>query len=362
MSQHSENDSDDDDCEYFLQPVSNQYNITEKIKEANQQLYKAESLQRSSQPKVRFRDHQLVDYEPATDDEAEDDGTDIMERRSNSSNNSKRDDESSDDGYIDDETLEASCDERLIIEAIEIEEVSEQIEILQVTTSSSDNITEPNVAIDEQNYDEEFDDEADTNMSASTRKSSLNGIKTSSSTKKIFYSKINPINGSDGEHIIRKTTKKDCCQYKETDEYKKMLPKYNGFYSHYGLSKDEYERRQNKQLEKYQQQHRRRSRHIEQKEFLAKENEKVFAKWLYKKMRNSMSKTNPTNMYDIKPSALMRKQRKQERKQQRQTIQRQMETDESCDASVNEEEDDEDVGEEEQEEDEENLSQQLNNE
>jgi hypothetical protein len=195
-----------------------------------------------------------------------------MERRSNSSANSKREDESSDDGYIDDE---ASGDERLIIETIEIEEVGERVEILEVTNGCT-TMNGQSEAMDEVSHyeEDEFDDDsADASQSAAATKRTGKGV------KKIFRSKINPLDDDSGGCSIRRTTKKDCCQYKETDEYKNKLPRYNGLYSHYGLSKDELERRESKQLENCQLQFRRQSRQTEQKEFLAKTNEEAFAKW-----------------------------------------------------------------------------------
>jgi hypothetical protein len=306
-----------------LQPVPNQYNITEKIKEANQLLYKNEQQQRSSQPKVRFRDHQLVDYEPEEDDES---SCQMMETKTTSvvsssnqihlvTETQKKDEESSDDGYIDDEVIEITTD----VETIEIEDVCEQIEVLELlpenkkpnlssasTLMASSNLkAASNDKIEETNYerDEFHDDNNSLASSMSVRPASSSRMmqlqpsissnnlhmndddsydsdvksKKHFSTKKIFYSKINPMD--DAEATLRKHSRKQCCQYKETDEYKQKLPKYNGLYSNYGLSKDEILRRELKQLENIELKQQWIHKRVKQKEHMAKNNEAAFAKW-----------------------------------------------------------------------------------
>lgn len=267
-----------------LQPVSNQYNISEKIKEANQQLYKSEHPQRS-QPKVRFRDHKLVDYEP----EDGVDGIEIMERRRSSSSNRSfnikvvKDEESSDDGYIDDEVFDTSVDERLIIETIEIEEVCEEIEVLELNDNNKRAIVNDmleSLDSEEAKYetDEFYKDDDTRDATKSTEmKIKREPRELSSSSKRIFRTKINPIGNVPVDE--RRTRTKKCCNYKETDEYKQKLPKYNGFYSHYGLSKDEIERREHKMLNNVEVKRRRSSQYIEKQENLAKNNEDAFAKW-----------------------------------------------------------------------------------
>lgn len=285
-------------------------------------MYKGEHLKRTTQPKVRFREHNLVDFEPEDD---EDDGTAVVmmeRRRSNASNNNisntltnshfatkkdnnnKEQDESSDDGYIDDEALEAPTDELVVFESIEIEEVCEQIEILDVsaidnmteneasspammTTTTTTTMTTTMVVADEANYDDdEFHKDEEPNATVSAEKMrnaeqrKLSLDRASTATKKIFRTKINPVD--DDTVAVRaalRRAKKECCHYKETDEYKQKLPKYNGFHSQYGFSKEELEKRDTQQLEHARTQYRRKSQHFEQKEFLAQTNEEAFRKW-----------------------------------------------------------------------------------
>lgn len=273
-----------------LQPVSNQYNISDKIKEANQQLYRSEQLQRS-QPKVRFRDHQLVDYEPEDGS-----GIEIMERRRSSSAGGRNSFSGPpikmveslsdiDDGYIDDEILDMSADERLIIETIEIEEVCEEIEVLEVNDNNRDFVNDIHESLDNEETKYETDDfYKDDDSRDSIKSIERHPTKTTNgrdekhgSKKRIFRTKINPIGNIPVDE--RKPRNKKCCKYKETDEYKQKLPKYNGFYSHYGLSKDEIERREHKMLTSVEFKRRRSSHYIEKQEHLAKTNEEAFAKW-----------------------------------------------------------------------------------
>lgn len=155
-----------------LQPVQNQYDIQQKIREANT-IHKSESFQRQSiVPKVRFRDQHLVDFES---DRV------IMESDS-----------------IEDEAFDVKDDkiavnsERLLIESNDIDEVCERI------TASDINEEENNYAVD-------FHDEI--------------SIEKDLSIKKLNKEKIK-------NHITKKDKRlKTCCNYKKTDEYRRFLPR-----------------------------------------------------------------------------------------------------------------------------------------
>jgi hypothetical protein len=294
-----------------LQPVSNQYNITDKIKEANQELYKGEKFQRSTQPKVRFRDHQLVDYEPEEGDEV---SVELMERRSsisihNTNGNNDiivkiKEEESSDDGYIEDEAIPDG--ERIVVESIEIEEVCEQIEMLETSIEDAkDDISTNN----DETYTKDIDFHEDSiesvivttsrvkierKLSQQKHEPLLPQSQKRKATKKVFRSKINPsmddamtptsteiisppTSPSISEKRASSARMKACCQ--NNNEYKQKLPKYNGYKSNYGLSKDEQERRRFNQLRNIEMQQYRAAKKVEQKEYVAKVNEEAFAKW-----------------------------------------------------------------------------------
>lgn len=260
-------------CFPVLQPVSNQYNITEKIKEANQQLYKAESVQRQSLPKVRFKDHKLVDFEPEDDNE-------LMEKVSNSSKIGKSDDESSDDGYIDDETVDTTViEENCVSESLEIEDVCEQIE--QFETSESHEV-EPKDIKEENNHENVADEPEGSELEKQC--SDLYETKLSklekTSRKKTYGLKSSKVNPYSDILVEDQTVRsKTCCYYKKTDEYKQKLPKYNGFNSNYGLSKEEIAKRELIYLKHKQHRQHKHNQRVEQKEFLARTNEEAFAKW-----------------------------------------------------------------------------------
>lgn len=342
LSARSWRDDDDDNKErkgknpiYFkfickvLQPVSNQYNITDKIKEANQELYKGEKFQRSTQPKVRFRDHQLVDFEPEANESVP--AQQQMERRpsvtvstvnSNSQNNISKikEEESSDDGYIDeeDEVVAEVEQTRIVVESssVEIEEVCEQIEILEAASvdigdedddGESDN--DDNSANEEEIYtkddfheDNNNKDENSAIMTTTVKKKAHKkqkqqpqqalptSEKKKNSSKKVFRSKVTPsadeimpTTPTDAPMEISAPSKKSassrklCCQM--NNEYKQKLPKYNGFSSNYGLSKEELERRSFNQQRYNEIQQSREAKKSEQKKFVAKVNEEAFSKW-----------------------------------------------------------------------------------
>lgn len=297
-----------------MQPVSNQYNITDKIKEANQELYKGEKFKRSTNPKVRFRDHQLVDYEPEEGDEV---SVELMERRSsisvhNTSGNNDivvkiKEEESSDDGYIEDEAIQDG--ERIVVESIEIEEVCEQIELLE---TSIEDVKDDISTNDDETYTKEMDFHEDSIESVIVTTSRVKIERKSiqhkqqpepspsqqqqkrKSAKKVFRSKINPsvddmmtpmaadiisppTTPSISEKRVTSARMKTCCQ--NNNEYKQKLPKYNGYSSNYGLSKDELDRRRFNQLRSLEMQQYRAAKKVEQKEHVAKVNEEAFAKW-----------------------------------------------------------------------------------
>lgn len=241
-----------------LTPNAHQYNITEKIKEANSILFSNENaVQRQSQPKVKFRDHKLVDFEP-------EDGDSMAETQSNVP------DEVSDDGYSD-EIVDVT-EEKVIHESIEIEEVCEQVQ--QIENVEIDE-KEP---ADDENYDREsFHDEVEVSQGEVVENSNeIEGKPAKKSTS--FRPKSSKVNPSDIEpKSDRRKVSRVCCEFKE--EYKKLLPKYNGFTSNYGLSKDEITRRELIRHKHNQHKQHRIEKKLEQKDFLAKTNEEAFAKW-----------------------------------------------------------------------------------
>lgn len=218
-------------------------------------------MQRQSQPKVKFRDQKLVDYEP--------EDCESMENPPNVA------DEVSDDGYS--EEIVEVTDEKVIDESIEIEDVCEKSTQQEAETVESGE----KEFVDDENYDKEsFHEEVEVSLVKIPENSIENPEKpTKKST--IFRpksSKVNPTNDDDTRNICN-DRRKVCCGFKESDEYKQSLPKYNGFSSNYGLSQEEQSRREFIRYKQFQHKQQRSEQRVEQKELLAKTNEEAFAKW-----------------------------------------------------------------------------------
>lgn len=242
-----------------LTPSINQYNINDKIRQANE-LNIEENVERQSQPKVRFKDS-LVEFEPEEEGE---ESIEIMENFTDS----KKTDESSDDGYIDEEVIDLTVEEK--------------------EESENDERMNNDKAYSKEDFDEEDEEtkleanestpqEAVTEAAEQHESDSPDKASNKSSVLRPRSSKVSPNveKVSDDSRKIRKI----CCFYKDTDEYKQKLPNYNGFNSNYGLSKDEITKREfvqskHKQFHQYKQ-----MQQMEHEEFMASVNEEAFSKW-----------------------------------------------------------------------------------
>jgi hypothetical protein len=227
-----------------LTPNVHQYNITEKIKEANSVLFSNENVQRKHSPKVKFRDHKLVDFE--------DDG-ESMEIPAQSS---IVEDEVSDDGYS----------EEIVNESIEIEDLSEQVQ------QQETEVEEEQEQVEEENYEKEsFHEEVDEipveNCEKPEALPELIQPKTTAFRPK--SSKVNP---------VEPERRKACCDFKNSDEYKEKLPKYNGYSSNY-VSKEVFAKREFFRYKQMQLKQEKLELELEQKRLLAETNEEAFAQW-----------------------------------------------------------------------------------
>jgi hypothetical protein len=231
-----------------LTPNVHQYNITEKIKEANSVLFSNENVQRKHSPKVKFRDHKLVDFE--------DDG-ESMEIQVQSS---IVEDEVSDDGYS----------EEIVNESIEIEDVSEQVQ------QDETEIEEEKEPIVEENYDKEaFHEEVEEIPVENCEKPGTAPEKTQPKTT-VFRPKSSKVNPTITESRLER--RKTCCDFKNSDEYKEKLPKYNGYSSNY-VSKEVFAKREFFRYKQLQCKQEKLEQQLEQKKLLAETNEEAFAQW-----------------------------------------------------------------------------------
>lgn len=214
-------------------------------------MYKSETNERQSQPKVRFKDS--VDFEP------DDDIDETMENRSVTSSVAKSADESSsDDGYIDDDNSESAA----IIEEV-VEEEHED-----VNSEKSD-------------FHEEEGGEETAKAEITESENSRQKVEPAPKKKQTFRPKSSRV--SPGEEPDEKVVKEDkkrskyCCQFK--NEYNMKLPKYAGFNSNYGLSKDEFAKREYIKHKSEQHKQFKHAQQLEEKEALAVLNEEAYAKW-----------------------------------------------------------------------------------
>lgn len=87
---------------------------------------------------------------------------------------------------------------------------------------------------------------------------------------------------------------KQCCEHKYVENEK--LPRYTGYVSEYGLSKDQLDERELKRRMSMQKRHEIRQHSLKAKELKSQINEAAFEQWLKSKCKNARDKTK--NMYD----------------------------------------------------------------
>lgn len=181
----------------------------------------------------------------------------------------KRSPSCSDDGFIDDEIEDSTnvMDDKNSNEPTDIEDVCEQIE--QVDIVETNELGEEENSYDIQTECNEKSFEKPTKTSHSELQNVNSARQEKPPKKNIFCGKPSRVNPTNSEEILStddsKSRLKLCCIWKESDEYKRKLPKYNGFNSNYGLSKEEIARRESIQQKQQQLKHFRALQEVEQK-------------------------------------------------------------------------------------------------
>lgn len=99
---------------------------------------------------------------------------------------------------------------------------------------------------------------------------------------------------------------KPCCEYKYLENDR--LPRYCGYISQYGLSKEQLELREKRKERFKERQSDKTAKQLQEETMKSEVNEEAFARWLQNKMRNSRSMTK--NMYDYRPTKQTRKGKK----------------------------------------------------
>lgn len=245
-----------------LQPASNQYNITEKIKEANQKLFTPTTdpipQRRLSSQRVRFKD-KLVEYESEEHDKPTMDDCELRI-------------ESVEEEYEYEESIEIeNFDEK-------IEEISIEIEELKTSEGAE--------VYDENDFELESHPIVEGDVDSAAALSAFERPKRKRLTTVVqvmgIGGRMTPQSESSVEsELKRPQVVKNCCQYKESNEYKEKLPKYNGMNSRYGLSKEEIERRESGRTRREQVRNVKQHKQLQQKELVARINEEVTNKFSF---------------------------------------------------------------------------------
>lgn len=249
-----------------LQPVSNQYNIAEKIKEANQKLFTSATTdpitqqRRQSSQRVRFKD-KLVEYHAEESDKMTTDSGGGNQRIES----------------VEEENFEEEDEESIEIENFDekIEEISSELEDLK-TNDSADAYDENDFELESHPINEQRESAAGI-FDRVRKKRITNVVKVLSfgqSTQVNIGGRKTPQSES-SEELQRLRVVKDCCQFKE--KYKEALPRYNGFNSRYGLSKEEIERRESGRSQRKQDRNAKQMQELQQKEMVARVNEEVMS-------------------------------------------------------------------------------------
>ncbi|XP_063708788.1 transcriptional regulator ATRX homolog [Culicoides brevitarsis] len=341
-------DDDDDGEHYFLQPVKG-YNIVEKIKLANEQLYELEiPYKTNKRSKVQFREN-LVDFEPdcSSDDGYGESATSTSDHEPKKKGNDKRSyDEPCDlerelDNLRCPNNNDSSNCKKKIIQNPESDEESsvEEEEACTKCLSSDDEI--PDETVCDSNCEEEEDDEDEEDFEeechgeCNEKKSKppskdcsecemvekvvanlvLEQVKKDEEEAKkpppeppkkkkpLYKSKFGRYGRGNNENATFEVIETEfgrfrgCCRHKV--EHVEGMPGYQGARSLYGLSEEQYQKREEK-LQKLELLEQQKIAKLKE-EYVKKSNETedAFAQWLKQKAKSKPSRMK--NMYDQKP-------------------------------------------------------------
>lgn len=99
---------------------------------------------------------------------------------------------------------------------------------------------------------------------------------------------------AEGDFLKIQLNFKPCCEYKTVENNR--LPRYSGYFSQYGLSKEQLELRDLLRERSHRRKYQRIERKSEEEMLKSQVNEEAFARWLQVKMKSAQSSTR--NMYD----------------------------------------------------------------
>lgn len=237
--------------------------------------------------------------------------SDIEEYEDNASDGTEaKDDNDDDDDAVDKELIEII--DRNDDETVKLDEFLRTMSIEEIFSNGSTDDNEYQTEIEV--VEEILNDE----QSIAKKKipDSIEIKKKSFSTNTSTDSKCSTSKKSENKSIQRKRTKsatvhnattkpddilrihlnvKSCCEFKYLENNR--LPRYNGFFSQYGLSKDQLDRRELARRKNFENHLRRQRDILRAKQQIANLNELAFRQWLIRK--NHQAKPKYKNFYDL---------------------------------------------------------------
>ncbi|KAJ6641053.1 hypothetical protein Bhyg_05986 [Pseudolycoriella hygida] len=325
MYQHEESDEDDYEG-YFLKPV-NGYNIADRIKSANKELFEGDSSVQSGDftetlRRVSFRPE--PDYEPSEaelDEASSCDEEDIavinqvldkreeivvfeeLEVEIKGTENHKQTRMSNGDSATADEDIEEICEE---INNVDIS-ASDESQIPNEKEESCD-VVEPveqtQLLDNEDVVSSRVTDDLSNLKNEINRKPNLKFTSVKPTNHHHHHhnnrpnSSVHTKKSSESQFLKIQLNFKPCCEYKYLEN--ERLPRYCGYISQYGLSKEQLEMKEKRKERLKERQSDRTAKQLQEEALKSEVNEEAFARWLQNKMRNSRSMTR--NMYDYRPT------------------------------------------------------------
>lgn len=320
-----------------MRPV-NEYNITDKVKQANQELFETphpgspDSLEATcaNQQRVTFRQI-LVDYEPeysSSEEEEESQSTEhahvdkIGEKLSETNDIHQIEEEITteiqegasvmdeiqediEEELVDDESNNNNINEitpkeseninlRKLYEeqsTTESKDCDSIIEVMSTLTINSENVNLTGTATVTAKFSTKPQDIRSSTKSTLNQKSDTQLNKNQKPS-----SKSNRTSSDNIKNLQFHLNFRQCCDYK-LDEHEN-LPRYKGYYSQYGLSKREIENREKRLQSMRMRQFERKIKIMEENASKSEQNEEAFANWLKNKMRHPKNRSK--NMFDYK--------------------------------------------------------------
>lgn len=278
-----------------MQPV-NGYNIVDKVKLANQELFAIPQPNSPlpEQQKVSFK-NDLVDFAEFSSSEAEDDE---LEDQTGTKLDEEEEEEENEDNENEEEDVKMSTEIDENIEEIceIIEDLSVDVPEEPIIDEDEDNLTDYlESSIDSKDVDSVVEviitNPADYEVKPIQKVPSIDSTEVKQVKKP---TKI--IKPEENKNLKLNLNFRSCCEHKCSGNTK--LPKYNGYYSQYGLSKEQLEKRETR-IETYRKKDLlKKTKNLEEDSTKSKASEEAFARWLSNKMRNPRNRVR--NMYDFK--------------------------------------------------------------